>query len=112
MLIGSGGGLCSKNGLNGIGGYTGSGAVGLFSSISDVFSDLFLPSLLSRRQLASRLVVWSLSLFIVVSWFGNNLDWGIMFSPVSNRSMCGSGPYVFLVADFLLEFFVGSSDEL
>ena len=59
VLIGNGGGLCPKNGLNGKGGYTGSGAVGLFSSISDMFSDLFVPSLLSRRQLASRLVVGS-----------------------------------------------------
>ena len=75
-----------------------SGAVGFFSSISEVFNVLFVPSLLSRHQLASRLVVWFSSLSGVVSRFGNSLDWGIMFSPVPNKSMCGSGPYVFFIA--------------
>ena len=34
------------------------GAEGFFSSISDWFSDLLVPSLLSRHQLASRLGCW------------------------------------------------------
>ena len=58
MLTGMGGGFCLKNGLNGSGGYIGFGAEGFFSSISDWFSDLFVPSLLSRHQLASRLDCW------------------------------------------------------
>ena len=58
MLTGMGGGFCLKNGLKGSGGYIGLGAEGFFSSISDWFSDLFVPSLLSKHQLASRLGCW------------------------------------------------------
>ena len=112
VLIGSGVGLVPKKGLNDNCGYTCSGAVGFLSSISELFNVLLVPSLLSRHQLASRLVVWFLSLFGVVLLFGKSLACGIMFSPVSNKSMCGSGPYVFLVFELLLDLVVGNSDEL
>ena len=55
LLAGNGGGPSGKYGLNGNGGYIWSGADGLLSSISVSFNDLFVPSLLSRHQLASRL---------------------------------------------------------
>ena len=66
-MTGNGGGLCPKYGLKGNGGYIWSGAVGCFFSISDWFSDLFVPSLLSRHQLASRLFCCSSSGFVVSS---------------------------------------------
>ena len=62
LLAGNGGGPSPKYGLNGNGGYIWSGADGLLSSISVSFSDLFVPSLLSRHQLASRLFCSSFSI--------------------------------------------------
>ena len=83
-MIGNGGGLFEKNGLKGRGGYIGMGAEGRLSSISVRFSDLFVPSLLSNRQLASRLDVWfwvSPALGSDVP-LGNHFDWGyyVLFS--------------------------------
>ena len=59
VLGGIGGGFVSRKGLNeglaGSCGYIGLGAVGLTLSASNVFSVRFVPSLLSRHQLASKL---------------------------------------------------------
>ena len=62
LLGGNGGGPSPKYGLygNGNGGYR-SGADGLLFSISVSFNDLFVPSLLSKHQLASKLVCSSSS---------------------------------------------------
>ena len=90
------------------------GAEGRLSSISVRFSDLFVPSLLSNRQLASRLDVWfwvSPALGSDVP-LGNHFDWGIMFSLVSNRSMWRSGPYVLSEFDPLCCFVLENSEEL